>query len=160
MLFLVAPASAQLTIAPSGGATIFIVDGPDGKEAKQVGDLFSQVEYQFPIDVDGRSYLGVLALYDGDDFGGFGMRYYRRVSDTVFPMFGANMTMMGEDREHIAELTLALGVEVGLELWIPGTSDDGFPLTIGAGYRWDVVGTDVSIIPLQLSVPLTLFGDR
>lgn len=159
VLFLVAPASAQLSIAPSGGANIFIVDGENGKEAHRVGDLFTKFEFQFPASEAEVGYLGVLGFYDGDDFGGFGLRYYRRVQEGIYPMFGANVTIMDEGRELIDELTVAIGGEIGLELWVPGPDGTSFPLLVSVGYRSDVVGSDVTFLPIEFSVPLTLFGD-
>lgn len=157
-LLIAVPCSAQLLIAPGGGATIVIVDGDNGKEAKSVGDMFTKAEYQFPLDSAETHFLGVLGFYDGDAFGGFGLRYYRDVvGNGVYPLVGANLSILDSNREFVDELTVLLGVEIGVEIWVPGPGDTSFPLTISGGIRHATIGTEIDVIPLEFSIPLELF---
>jgi len=146
-----------LTVAPSAGANIFITDGPDGKVAEKVGDLWTKLEVQMPLGEYDTHWMSVLGYYDGDDFGGFGLRYYNRVSEGVFPGFGFNVTILDAEREQVDQLTVMLGGEFLLEVWVPGPGDTTFPITLLAGMSVDVVGSDVTMIPLGLSIPLDLF---
>ncbi|MCP4573408.1 MAG: hypothetical protein GY838_13715 [bacterium] len=159
-LLVAVPASAQLNLAPGGGMSFAIVDGEDGtKEAKRIGDMLQKIEYQFSMDEYGRHFVGVLGFYDGADFGGFGLRYYRNMMDTgVYPLFGVNLSVLNDGREYIDELSIFGGIELGLEIWVPGPEETSFPLTISSGIRKAIVGTDIYIVPVEFAVPLGIGG--
>lgn len=155
MLLLAVTSDAQVTAGPNSGMTFVITDGESGeKEANRIGDLFTQVAVDFPIG-DGPHAASLVLLYDGDDQGGFGLRYFNKAAPGFSPGLGVSFSVLGDERPFVDELTILLGGEFLIKASVP-VGDRKLPLLLGVGAQADIVWTDVTVLPITASVPLEL----
>ncbi|MDP6462041.1 MAG: hypothetical protein QGH59_09690 [Gemmatimonadota bacterium] len=135
-------AIAQTKLATGGSATLLAREG--GLE--RADGLFVELEHQTPLDQYGEKWLGVVVAYDGDNFGGGGLRYYRQAGESaIYPGFGLGAYAVSGQHEELAATTLFAGAELLLEVPIP-VGDGDIPLTVFGGIYPAWSGDDVTMV--------------
>jgi hypothetical protein len=146
-------AEAQVVAAPAGGLTLLMKDGTISK----IGDVFADVEIQFPMDSQGKHVGGLVALYGAGanqgDFGGLGLRYYYHGPQLhVAPGLGVCGYVIGDEFDGISQTSIVVGPELMLQ--VPLTDDPSDTVTAFAGIYPSAVGDSFTLVKFGLRASL------
>jgi hypothetical protein len=160
--FIAAPSWAQAPefsagVGAAGGMTMLLFKDAAGEvQVERVGQLFTAVSAEWPLDHYGENTLVVDALYDGEEMGGVVVSFYKDLvgGNAVAPGVGLGTFVLGNDREFIDNTTVFFGGQFGLNFSTP----DALALTasvyksqFGDGGKW-ISDVRVALTPALWSV--------
>lgn len=114
LVLLAAPAAAQFSLAPTGGASLLILDG----DVVQIGEVLADAGWQFPVNEEWWGEMVMVAGLNAEagTIGGLGFRTYFQ-KGSVFPGFGILGFVVGDgDIDQLSETTIFIGPELLLEI--------------------------------------------